>query len=77
MLANHGHTVVRVSPYKCYLKSGELGWAKSKRPVRESKVTADMNVQKLLQITKDSVSLATKNDWKRYCKHVENIEKEY
>jgi hypothetical protein len=45
--------------------------------VHESNVTADMNLQKLLQVTKDQVLHVTKDDCQGHCTHIENTEKEY
>jgi len=36
---------------------------------------ADMNIQGLLQVTQDSVSLVTKDDQLGFCQHAENIVK--
>lgn len=36
---------------------------------------ADMDIQGLLQVTKDSVLLVTKDDQQGFCQHVENIVK--
>lgn len=76
MVADHGHTVIRLPPYMCDLNPTELAWAKIKRPVRENKVTADMNLQKLLQVAEDSLSHVTKDDCQGYCKDVETLWKE-
>jgi hypothetical protein len=49
----------------------ELAWAKIKRIVRENNVTGDLNLQKLLQVTIDSVALVTEEDWEGFCRHTE------
>jgi transposase len=46
----------------CDLNPIELALAKIKRNVRENNVTRDLSLQKLLQVTKDSVALVTKED---------------
>lgn len=43
----------------------------------ENNVTEDKNLEKLLPVTTDTVSLVTKDNWQGSCKHTENIKKEY
>jgi hypothetical protein len=59
------------------LNPTELSWAKIKRTFHENNITGDLSLQKLLQVTKNTVALVTKEDWKGVCRHAETAEKQY
>jgi hypothetical protein len=75
IMANHGHTVVWLPPCMCDPSHIELVWPKIKKLGQEDIIIINMNLLKL-QVTNASVSLVTKDDWKEFCIHVENVDKQ-
>lgn len=77
LLKLHGHKVCRLPPYMCELNAIELAWAKVKRLVRETNITADLSLTKLREVTENAMASVTTQDWEGYDLHVQSIEKQY
>jgi hypothetical protein len=61
----------------CDLSPIELARAKVKRLVRLNKVTGDLSLQSLIDLTKSAIASVTKGDWAVYSTHVQMLEQQY
>ena len=72
ILNSKDHIVVRLPPYHCDLNPLELIWSQIKGKVARENNTFTVNA--ILDETKSAIAAVTKEDWKKCCKHVEQIE---
>ena len=71
----HGHQVLRLSPYQCDLNSIELIWAQMKRSVRARNTNGTLaGVSSLVE---EAVAGISASDWAKCCEHVIRLENEY
>ncbi|KAJ4430692.1 hypothetical protein ANN_19283 [Periplaneta americana] len=72
----HGFTVLRLPPYHCDLNPIELVWNLVKQNI-ESKNAGSISLPVLKQMTAQSISEISKEDWIKCCHSVKHIEDEY
>ena len=71
----HGHTAIRLPPYRAELNSIELIWAMQKGKVARSNLTLKKkDVKKLTEYAFESIS---PEDWASCCRHVKDVEKRF
>ncbi|KAG8193060.1 hypothetical protein JTE90_028172 [Oedothorax gibbosus] len=54
-----------------------MAWSSAKRYVREQNANAEVNLDRLKQLTADALDSVSKEQWTKFCKHVRNVEKRY
>ena len=69
----NGHLVLRLPPYHCCLNAIEFVWHQLKSKVRRQNVYADQ-LEKVLQLIKESCNEITGEHWSNYVEHVMNEE---
>ncbi|XP_047989813.1 uncharacterized protein LOC125229079 [Leguminivora glycinivorella] len=75
ILRTHGHEVLRLPPYHCFLNPIELIWSIAKRKVASKNVA--QSAQELEKTIKECFESVTPNDWKKMTDHVLHIENQY
>ena len=71
----HGHTVLRLPVGHCELNPIELAWASVKGYV--AKHNRDYNLAEVEQLVPKGFEHTTTDMWRKFCKHVIDIENEY
>ncbi|XP_035228504.1 uncharacterized protein LOC118200648 [Stegodyphus dumicola] len=66
ILEKHGFTALRLPPYHCDINAIEFVWSEIKQFVRNCNTTGDMEMNKLLKITKEALESVTIEKWKKY-----------
>lgn len=74
MAKTHNLEILRLPPYHCELNPIELVWSQVKRHVAVNNKT--YNVKLIKPLIEDAFKAVTKEQWKKYCDHVEGIENE-
>jgi hypothetical protein len=75
ILAEHGHSVLRLPPYRPELNPIELIWATVKKWVADRNVTFRM--EDVIKLADEKFASISKDDWKLRCNHVTAIEAQY
>lgn len=75
ILAQHGHSVLRLPPYHPDLNPIELIWATVKDYIKQKNVK--LCLQTVLQLAAEKFAQITPEDWKKRCEHVKKIEEDY
>lgn len=75
LLAEHGHSVLRLPPYHPDLNAIEMIWAIIKNYVAKNNTT--FKTDDCIKLVNDKISSITSDDWMKRCKHVEKVEDEY
>lgn len=75
LLAEHGHSVLRLPPYHPDLNPIELIWSDLKNWVSSRNVT--FKIEDVKNLCTEKFNLITKEDWEIRCKHVLKLEQEY
>ncbi|XP_063387672.1 uncharacterized protein LOC134673603 [Cydia fagiglandana] len=75
ILRTHGHEVLRLPPYHCFLNPIELIWSIAKRKVASKNVA--QSAQEFERTIRDCFESVTPNDWKKMTDHVVHIENQY
>jgi hypothetical protein len=75
LLAEHGHTVIRLPPYHPDLNPIEQIWGIVKNRVAAKNVTFKLlDVQ---QLAEENFAAVTEEEWAGVCRHVLAVEEEY
>ena len=71
----YGHTVLRLPVAHCELNPIELAWASVKSYV--AKHNKNFNITEIQRLTTDGFTHTTADMWRRFCRHVVDIENDY
>ena len=71
----YGHTVLRLPVAHCELNPIELAWASVKSYV--AKHNKNFNITEIQRLTTDRFTHTTADMWRRFCRHVVDIENDY
>ena len=71
----HGHTVLRLPVAHCELNPIELAWASVKGYV--AKHNKNFNLTEVQRLTADGFTHTTADMWRRFCRHVVDVENDY
>jgi hypothetical protein len=77
LFAAHGHTVIRLPPYKYDLNPIELAWRQIKDYVRSHNTFGDMSLTRLQELVQEATKGMAKENWAGYCCYVTNTENSY
>ena len=75
MLADHGHTVIRLPPYHPDLNPIEQIWGIVKTRIAAKNVT--FKLRDVQQLAKQNFAAVTMEEWAAVCRHVKAVEEEY
>jgi len=75
LLADHGHTVLRLPPYHPDLNPIEKLWAIVKNRMAAKNVT--FKLQDVQHLAEQNFAAVTTEEWAAVCRHVQTVEKEY
>lgn len=75
LLAEHGHSVIRLPPYHPDLNPIELIWASIKEHVAQKNVT--FKLDDCIALVKEKVNLLNGEDWLKRCEHALRNEDQY
>ncbi|XP_046684781.1 uncharacterized protein LOC124370533 [Homalodisca vitripennis] len=75
ILAEHGHSALRLPPYHPDLNPIEMIWSLIKNHVALKNTTFKLN--DCIKLVREKVQDITKEEWAKRCQHVINIEKKY
>lgn len=75
ILAEKGHTVIRLPPYHPELNSIELIWAELKNWVASHNTT--FNVNDVMKLCEKKFSEIGSAEWQRKCNHTKKVEEDY
>lgn len=75
VLAEHGHSVLRLPPYHLDLNTIEMIWATVKNYIKQKNVK--FCLQTVLQLAAEKFVEISPQDWKKRCEHVKKIEEDY
>lgn len=75
LLAEHGHSVLRLPPYHPDLNAIELIWATIKEHLRKKNVT--FTLDDAIKIVEEKFQTMGKDEWASRCSHVRKCEEEY
>ena len=64
LLKDHGHSILRLPSYHCYLNPIELAWAAEKCYIRERNVEADLSFKKTLELSSDGIKSVLGDTWR-------------
>lgn len=76
-LANNGHIVLRVPPYKYDLSAIELAWNKMESIINENEIVGEFVFIKLEALLRYVTESVTPDDWREFVETTINIENEY
>jgi len=75
LLADHGHTVIRLPPYHPDLNPIEQIWGIVKTRIAAKNVT--FKLRDVQQLAKQNFAAVTMEEWAAVCRHVKAVEEEY
>jgi len=75
LLADHGHTVIRLPPYHPDLNPTEKIWGIVKTGIAAINVT--FKLRDVQQLAEQNFVAVTMEEWAAVCGHVEDVEEEY
>jgi len=75
LLADHGHTVLRLPPYHPDLNPIEQIWGVVKTRIAAKKVT--FKQQDVQQLAEKNFAAVTMEEWAAVCRHAISVEEEY
>lgn len=75
LLAEHGHSTLRLPPYHPDLNPIEMIWSLIKNHVALNNVTFKLNDS--IQLAREKIDSITPDEWSRRCQHARDIEDKY
>lgn len=75
LMREHGHEVLRQSPYHCDLNPIEYIWNIVKQRVADKNI--NQSEREIENLTWEAIRSITVTDWKKEINHVERLENEY
>jgi transposase len=75
LLADHGHTVIRLPPYHPDLNPIEKIWGIVKSRIAAKNVT--FKLRDVQQLAEENFAAVTMEEWAAVCRHVKVVEEEY